>query len=459
MQNRLLLAAVIASACATSAWASNLDLTASYNIRGLSYSNLNLNSADKNNHSFVSNDARLGFAVRKIYLESRGGEDTTMDVTVSLHALGVAGSTVPLVAPFNKAAENYPRTDFAPFLENANISVHQLFGLPMETTFGRQNFKLGSGLVLDDDGAGFTGITARAALPWWDVHVQGFIFSGRESFFSQNYLGLYGGTIELPSEGTWQLNQLFERDRANQTVYGCNYPGMPPEGCVISQARKSFTSVRYQINYGPMVFDGEAALERGVGTPTFNGNGSTPLGTHIVYSGDAEVVRAKWKQSFYRMGEGIARVSVGRGSGDDPGSPTKDEAFFPSHGHRFDGLERSGFGDFFGASPYDAFGGNYSTSTASGLRKGASGIVAVGGGFTPPSYKGIILDVDYYLYQAERVDHGSRTLGGEWDIHLRYAIEDRFTLSASAALFGIGSASNVNLGKAKKYTVQASGRF
>ena len=60
-----------------------------------------------------------------------------------------------------------------------------------------------------------------------------------------------------------------------------------------------------------------------------------------------------------RLGEGIARMSVARGSGDHADTPTRDEAFFPAHGHQFNGLDRSGFGDFFGATPYNAFGGNY----------------------------------------------------------------------------------------------------
>ncbi len=48
-----------------------------------------------------------------------------------------------------------------------------------------------------------------------------------------------------------------------------------------------------------MVFDGEAAIEKGVATPT----GPTPAPTHITYNGNAQVVRMKWKQSLYRTGE------------------------------------------------------------------------------------------------------------------------------------------------------------
>ncbi|MDD5658139.1 MAG: hypothetical protein PHF00_12890, partial [Elusimicrobia bacterium] len=80
---------------ATSARAANLDVTAAYRMKAVSYSNLNL-TGDKPhqyNHSFISNDARLGVAVRKIELEPRGGDMMTMDVGITLRALGASGST------------------------------------------------------------------------------------------------------------------------------------------------------------------------------------------------------------------------------------------------------------------------------------------------------------------------------------------------------------------------------
>lgn len=455
LNRRKLLAATLALCGAPAAWGANLDLSAAYRMRALTYTNLNINTDDMHNRSFISNDARLGMAVRKIFLETRRGEDVTMDVGIGLRALGVAGSTTALPSPFSRISDNYPSVNFSPFIEKAYLDVHQLFGYPLEVTFGRQSYRLASGLLLDDNGAGLTGVSFRAGLPWWGMKFEGFAFAAKATQDGPNNLGLFGGAFVLPGEGTWQLSQLIERDQKTQKIYGCSYPTMPAEGCMVSKAMRSFTSLRYQINYGPIVFDGEAAIQRGVATPT----GVNPLKTHIIYNGDAQVVRAKWKQGLYRIGEGIARMSLARGSGDSPTNTTSDEAFFPSHGHRFDGLERSGFGGFYGATPYDAFGGNYSSTTVSGLKEGASGIIIVGAGFTPPAYKGIILDIDYFLYQADRVINGSRALGSEWNYALRYVIQDRFTLSASAAIFKAGVASNVTRGTSRKYNLEVSGRF
>ncbi|MBI3551463.1 MAG: hypothetical protein HY077_03010 [Elusimicrobia bacterium] len=450
-------------ACNGLVCAANLDVTAAYRMRAISYSNLELNLDNRNNHQYLSNDARLGMAVRKIFLETKRGEETTMDVSLLLRALGTAGSTTTLAIPLNGAANFYPSVDMTPFLENAYLRVHNLFGVPATTTLGRQSFKLGSGLLLDDDGAGLTGVAIDADLPFWGAKAEAFLFGDRNSRYAPaNSLDLFGAAFDLPTEGTWQLSQLFERDRAIQPVYGCNRDDVNPDinngprSCSISKAVRSFSSLHYQISYGPIVFDGEAAMERGSATPT----GARPARNHITYTGDAQVVKAKWKQHVPGLSaDSYLRLSVARASGDNQATSTRDEAFFPSHGHRFDGLERTGFGDFFAATPYDAFGGNYSTNTASGLRQGASGIIVVGGGLTPPAFKGVILDVDFFLFQADRIQSGPRTLGTEWDVRLRYPILDHFSLSTSVAVFTAGTASNPARGTSKKWSFEASGRF
>lgn len=445
-------------AAAPSARAASLDVTASYRMKAASYSNLHYNTADKNSHSFIANDARLGIAVRKIPLETRGGEETTMDLGIVLRAIGVSGSTASVASPFDRVASYYPNADLTPFIENAYLKVHRLWGYPWEATFGRQSYRLGGGLLLDDDGAGLTGASARGELPWWNMKLEGFVFNDRNPLNASapNSLDLAGLSLDLPGEGVWQLNQLVERDRAQQLVYGCTYAGNPQaNGCLVSKALRSFTGLRYQISYGPMVFDGEAAIQKGYATPT----GLLPAGNHITYNGNAQVVRMKWKQSLWKTGQGIARVSVARGSGDDPGTPTTDEAFFPSRGHRHNGLERAGFGELFAATAYDAFGGNYSTTTRSGLRSGASGLVVVGAGYTPPSYKSLTLDVDFFLYQAERISAGPRTLGTEWDVRLRYPIRDQLNVAATMAYFRAGKFTDPGRSVARKYSFEVSGRF
>ncbi len=459
---RLTLALTLLAFAAPGARAASLDVTAAYTEKAVSYRNIDLGS-DTNNHAFLENDARLGLAVKRILLETNG-EDSTLDLGLLLHAIGVSGSTTAVSVPFDRAAAYYPSTNLTPFIENADLRVNRLFGKPLDATFGRQNYRLGSGLLLDDDGAGFTGATVRGAFPWAGLKGELFLFQDKDpQAATPNSLTLAGFSLSLPTEGTWQLNELVERDQAQQTVYGCSFAGnqngadpTQANGCLVSKALRSFTSARYQISYGPMVFDGEAAIEKGHATPT----GPNPAPTHILYNGDAEVVRMKWKQSLYHTGEGIARVSLARGSGDNNGNSSEtDNAFYPTHGHQYNGLERSGFGDFYAATPYNAFGGNYSTTTKSGLPPGASGLTVVGIGFTTPSYRNFLLDIDGFLYQATRATGAGSTLGDELDIHLRYPIRDQFSLMCGMAYFKSGLITDPNQSVARKYTFEASGHF
>lgn len=456
--SRRLLLGGLALLCATPrAFGAALDVTTAYRLRALTYRNWHVTDP-RQDRSFMTQNARLGFGVRNIELTGGAGpEPATMDVALALRAVGIAGNTGAITPPFDVIAARYPNATFQPFVENAYLRTHGLWGWPMDLTVGQQTYSVGSGLLLSDDGAGFAGLSARGALPWWDMKVDGYVFqprnqqtaaSGLTTLPAANQQGgaslmVFGATLEIPSEGTWQFNQLFERESRQQLV-----AGLP-----VNRVLRSFTSARYQISFGPLFFEGEAALQKGSANPT----GPTPAANHITFNGNAQVMRAKWKQPFFKQ-EGVARLTAARGSGDKPDTLTTDEGFFPSFGHRYDGLERSGFGDFFAATPYDAFGGQ-STATASGLPTGASGVVAVGLGFTPPAYRGITFDIDYWLFQADRNVGPHRTLGTEFDFRARYGFRDRFNIILSAARFTAGPALSATKPSSARYMLEFSGRF
>ena len=458
---RALAPAVLLAALCAPALATNLDITTEYRMRVVNYRNLTHASDQysRNDQGFVSQNARVGFTFKDIHLGEYGGETQTLDIVLGLRALGassfVAGSTVP--APFDRIAAHYPETGMVPFFENAHLRAHKLAGLPWTWVFGRQNYSIGTGLLLDDDGAGLNGVSMQAELPFGGMRTSAFVFQSQKrpmglspGLREASDLTLYGLSLELPTEGVWQLNQLVERDRSNQLVAAnsadCdNLIGLAPASgaCAVSRATRWFSGLHYKLASGPVVFEGEAALQKGAATPT----GPNPSSSHVTFNGNAQILKAKWKQTFYsgkesgRLIRGLARVSLARGSGDRHDTLTTDEAFFPSMGHRFDGLERSGFGEFFGASTYDAFGGQ-STSTVNGLPNGASGVIVFSMGVTPPAVAGIALDVDYYHFQADRHVGSARTLGKEWDLRLRYDVAQLFQLRASAAFFSAGPALN-----------------
>lgn len=442
----LILAAAAIGLLPSRAAAVSLDVGTYYRLRALSYKNLNLQNP-KNDRSFLSQNAQVSIGIKDIYLAGTQSEER-IDVGIALRGIGIAGSSSTLQAPFDRIGAYYPNTSFTPFIENAYVKTHNILGLPWELTFGQQSYTLGTGMLLSDDGRGFAGVSGKGSLPFWNMKLAGFIFQPRNSQQSSNSLTVGGVTLELPTDGTWQFSGMMEKDKSAQTA---------ADQLAVTEATRMFYSARYQISYGPLVFDGEAALQTG-SAKSAGASPGNPTNANIKYKGNAQFARAKWRQSLWAGGEGIARLVVSRGSGDSLGSPTTDEAFFPSNGHRYDGLERVGVGEFFAATPYDAFGGQ-STATASGLPRYASGIQSVGIGFTPPAYRGITIDFDYFIFQADRNVGPHRNLGSEFDVRARYRIRDKIQFSASGAFFKIGSAISGNKGTARRYQFEVSGRF
>lgn len=426
---------------ASQAWGASLDVTADFRLRTLGYTNLNL-SSDRNNQAFFSQNARLGFLLKKIELASIQGVAETMEVGLAFRGVGIAGSTSPVQRPFDRIASNYPGSNFAPFLENAYVRVFNLFGYPWETTLGRQSFKLGSGLLLQDDGAGLTGVSMLGNLPFLDMKWGGFFFETRANQIGSGNLDIFGVGFELPLEGTWQVSHMVESDKAIRTEL--TFP--------VSRVTRHFSSVRYSIAFGRLTFDGEAALETGNALVS----GTSPTTSKVTLLGNAQVFQGSWKAPMWKLGEGLFRATIGRGSGDKGGTPSRDEAFSPSNGHRFYGLERSGYGEFYGASLYDALA---SSDTFSGLPDGTSGVQVVGFGVTLPPYKGIVPELDYYLFKADTHTGANGDLGGEWDAKLRYEIGEKFSLKASAAFFTSGNAYGASRQSARRLMFQATARF
>ncbi|MBI4057400.1 MAG: hypothetical protein HY399_07650 [Elusimicrobia bacterium] len=376
--------------------------------------------------------------LKNIKLDSPRGRDTTMDVGLLLGAIGISGSTVPIQSPFDRAASRYPNSNLTPYIQNAYVKVNQFLGYPWQLTLGRQPFELVGGLLASDNGVGFTGLRIDYPFRSWEMKTKLFMFEP-SSTGGVNSLDLYGFSLEIPSEGIWELSALIEKDKT--TTVALNTP--------VQGAVRTFYGLRYSLEYGPLSFDGQGVIQSGSAKP------QNPAQSKITYAGTALLFKGKWTQEMGRLGIGQGRLSFGKGSGDHSDTLTRDEAFFPSYGKRFDGLERAGFGDFYGASLYDAFG---STSTANGLPPNASGVQVFNLGATFPPYNGIYLDIDYYIFQAGTIGSAlTKSLGKEWDVRLHYTIKNKLTIQVAFASFSPGNPYNSTT--AKRFLFEASGRF
>jgi hypothetical protein len=151
----------------------------------------------------------------------------------------------------------------------------------------------------------------------------------------------------------------------------------------------------------------------------------------------------------------------GLGTGDKGGGGS-DASFHPTYGHRVDGMERSGFGELFGASLYDA---NASSANPNGLPPGASGIRILGGGVTTHPTSLLSIGIDYFAYDGMEQANAtfqsaaqSSGLGSELDIGIGFAYTNYLTFRGSAAFFSPGGAF-VDGKESHRYLIEARGRF
>jgi hypothetical protein len=216
---------------------------------------------------------------------------------------------------------------------------------------------------------------------------------------------------------------------------------------------------------------GEAALQTGtvsrdpsLATSTAAAMGYSP---NVNLGGYAFLVSGGLFTRFSKYGPIEIHGLFGLASGDSGGG--RDNAFQPDFGHQYDGLERSGFGEFYGATLYNAlpsssYGQSASSPSVSGLPQGNSGIRVIGAGVTTHPTSLISIGIDYYVYTAEESTNFSpapseSSLGSEIDVGAGFAYTNYLTFRATYALFMPGAAYGAFTNNASRIAVEAVGRF
>lgn len=404
--------------CAQTALAATkLNITSDIKESAQSWQKLNFAGSNPTNQSFIMQDASLGIITKGI--RPSPGLETSLDVGLVFRSVGIAGSTGTIPSPFDSVSNRYGTGDFKPFIQNAYLRVNNIFDANFSLTAGRQPYTLGSGLCLSDNGFGMTGFLAKAPNIWKNIGAQLFYFQPAK--FSPGETSLTGLALDVPAEGLWQFYLLNERDTT-----GTQSLGQPT-----SAISRQFYGLYYALQFGSMSFEGEAALQRGTAQLAGAGGGKNTLG------GTALMLTGKWEQPMSKLGTGTAHITYGRASGQQPNAQTQDNAFFPGWGRKYDGIERTGYGEVFGATLYDAYG---STSTANGLPAGLSGIQVINLGITLPPWHGVYTNVDMFFFEAGTSASGSKSLGRELDIALVYPFKSHLRMKASYGAFTPGAA-------------------
>lgn len=437
--------------------ASVLDIGTQYRLRGISFSRADF-GASRQDYSFYSQRA----------LAHVGGRfSPNIEMMTQFQAIGPAGTSgTSATSLANPSGNRYPNTQFTPWIQGVYLKASQLYDWPVDITIGRQPIRLGDGFILSDDDLGFTGLRLQSRLPWHGLQADAFSFKVADSLIGSNDADLFGVQITKPTRNVrYQLSWVLERDDSGSTIFSRpseNISSGTLAGTDLTASRmtRHFYDARLE---GRLLeggfYKGEAALQSGQVARS-----SATLGS-VELTGYAFLVSAGLFTRLSKYGPLEIHGTFGMASGDS-GKPNKDSSFRPTHGHRFDGLERSGFGEFYGATLYDVNASSAAAAANStGLPPGFSGMRVIGAGVTTHPTSLVSIGIDYFVFNALETagpnfpaSSSDSSLGAELDIGVGFAYTSYLSFRGSAAFFSPGPA-YANRNNATRFLVEALGRF
>jgi hypothetical protein len=467
------------------AFASSLDIGTDYRLRGIDITKADYGLSPNQDYSFYYSqraEAHVG-----------GKFSPNLEFMTQFQALGVAGSTGSVSnVTVNPGASRYPNTNFSPWIQWAYIKASHLYDSPVDLTIGRQPITLGDGFILSDDDLGFTGIRMDDQLPWYDMRANLFAFKPGQNLSNTNSsIDIYGLEVTKPTRNVrYQMSIVNERDASGSSVYIRPSENASPFSSQV-QARsitpsqyaqmfnftatnitKTFLDARVE---GRLLeggfFKAEAALQTGHVSrdPSLGTSTATALGysQDVKLGGYAFLVSAGLFTRFSKYGPIEIHGLFGLASGDSGGGT--DSSFHPDYGHQYDGLERSGFGEFYGATLYNAipsssYNSSASSPTVSGLPPGNSGLRVIGAGVTTHPTSLLSFGIDYFVYTAEQSAvfapaNSESSLGTELDFGAGFAYTNYITFRLTYAIFSPGKAYGAFENNATRLALEAVGRF
>ncbi|MBD3272338.1 MAG: hypothetical protein GF384_07360 [Elusimicrobia bacterium] len=423
-------------------YSASLDLETEYRFKGISYRNPDYNTGTKDNESFYANRLRILI---------NGSPIENIRIVTRIQALGLAGGTTEYSIIGGTTTTRYPNTEFEPWIENAYIQLEKINQSNFSLILGKQPFYYGQGLIMADDQLGFNAIKMIWA-PQPTFSIEAYTAKINENRFGDNDLDAYGIiTQSKKTQSLWMIGLYSERDRTG-TFINSSATSFIQKHFLEYYSRKDLKGGFYSIN---------VAVQRG------EIDYINPLLHDQKYEGDSnfkvqDIFDYLEPYGFLLQGglnspgntiTGPVQVHAawGLGTGDDAGSLLENEQFLPTLGHRYDGLERTGFGRFYSATLYDTYGG---------LPAGYSGVQIITLGGTMSPYARMKIGIDYFLFDSQQTaPGGSKQLGRELDFTFRYPFSTYVTFNASYALFFPQDGLGKDSAKAEHLTLGITGQF
>ncbi|MBL0057623.1 MAG: hypothetical protein IPP35_00505 [Elusimicrobia bacterium] len=434
MKSAIALVLLLLAAGLARAEVSALNLGLDYRLRAIGIQNNDTQPDTRDNLSYYSHQARL-------YMTGWLNEDVEAGIRVqSVSIWGLEGSTS---APVSR----YPKTDGTPWIEQVYLHMPNLMNKHLDITIGRQPIVIGDGMLVSDDQLGFNALRAKIALPR-RASLDLFTAKITESLEGHNDSDL-NGVVGALDQGDlrWELAWIQENNSGPSpyTLAGAT--------TTAAHVVRNFYDLRLFGNLKDAYYKMEVAMEKGDANVG-------PGGVNTTIAGLGERLELGAQSDTAKFGRFGVKALYASGSGDDPGTADKDEAFRASFAGRWDGLQRAGWGQHFGATLSDAYSPSSPFSpTDTGLPPGASGIKTMGLGIFTVQKIHWTGSLDYYTYDSRVKVAGQNSLGAELDAGLSFRYTGFVTFNLGMAYFFPGDLYGPTASKVTRYTAETHLHF
>lgn len=411
---------------------SSLNLGLDYRLRGIMTQNNDTLDTTNDNVNYYSHQARA-------YLTTKLNSHTEAVLWVqSTNIWGLEGSTS---APTTR----YPSADGTPWVERAYLRMTGLAWNTTDITIGRQPILIGDGLLVSDDELGFNALRARVSLPK-QMDLDLFTAKISEAVQGHDDFDLNGLVWGMKKdEIRWDVAWIQESNSGPSTY------ALAGTTSAVSGIQRTFLDIRLFGDLKDAYYKLEFCMQ--------DGRARRTAGPEIALSGSAQKVELGAQTDTARFGRFGVHGVYASGTGDDSGSGDEDEAFRPTFGRRWSGLQRTGYGQHFAGTVSDAYDPSAPfSSEGTGLPPGASGIKTLGFGISTVQRVRWTGALDYYLFDSRTKVAGQNSLGAELDASLEFRYSGNVTFRFLAANFFPGDL-YIDSAKVTRLTAETDLRF
>ena len=304
------------------------DINVQYRLRGLAYPNLDYDAGTvADGRAYYNQALSMGIT---------GRFDPGIEITAKFKAIGMVNSSFTITDYSWQSELPYNNTDFIPFLSQAYIKLINFNRLPVDIVIGKQPLEYGSGMIISDNGLGLNAIRLIIRYPLL-ITTELVNVKIKENFQQGKDFDINGITTafllkktnislsffqELDESGTVLFNEI-DLNKSKLTKY----------------INRQFYSLRLAKETKISFYSFEYALSEGNITKS-DDTKSKIHSSGWIFSGALIGERTQ-------LGKVTAKLTIAGSSSGDLIAPDDETYFNPTLRKRFDGIDRTGWGELF----------------------------------------------------------------------------------------------------------------